>query len=212
MKCMKCMKCMKRNRVSFASLLLACLLPVSLPAIAQGPAYPYSVALTFTASTGTVTGYNMYRAPYTTACGTFVKLNSTPFTATAYTDANPPQGTYCYAATALDGVVESGLSAAYSNVGIPPPPPTSLGASVAKTNGTTGQVTWAWTQSKGTGLLDNELACGKASGGPYTERWVGKPATSIKLSMTAPGPHYCVVAAIGKTGTSGPSNQAVARP
>ena len=89
-------------------------------ASAQGPTYPYTVNLNFTASTGIVMGYNMYRAPFTTACGTYAKLNASPFTGTSYTDQNPPQGFYCYAATAVDGPQESGFSNIDSNISHPP--------------------------------------------------------------------------------------------
>ena len=173
---------------------------------AQGPAYPYSVALAFTASTGTVTGYNMYRAPYTTSCGAFTKLNTTPFTATSYTDSNPPQGGYCYAATALAGTVESGLSNVDSNIQIPPPPPTGLGATVATLHGVeTEQFTWV--QSKGA-VNTNQLYCRPTATGPMTDVVnISKPAVGVSLTTFTKGTHYCVVTATGPHGQSGPSNQ-----
>jgi hypothetical protein len=179
---------------------------LAVTAVAQGPAYPYSVTLSFTASTGTVTGYNMYRAPYTTSCGAFTKLNTTPFTATSYTDNNPAQAGYCYAATSLDGTLESGLSNVVSNIQIPPPPPTGLGATVATVHGvTTEQFTWV--QSKGT-VNTNQLYCRPAPTGTFTDVLnTSKPAVGVSLTTFTKGTHYCVVTATGPHGQSGPSNQ-----
>jgi len=173
-------------------------------AIAQGPAYPYSVSLSFTASTGTVTGYNMYRSTYTTACGTFSKINATPFTVTNYTDSNPAQGFYCYAATAVNGTQESGLSNVYSNVSIPPPPPTGLGATVAGGQ----RITFQWAQSTGSGIIKNSLWSSTTHGGPYTRLWTSvAPATTATLVMPH-GTTYVVVSAYSSsTIDSGSSNE-----
>jgi hypothetical protein len=172
-------------------------------ALAQGPAYPYSVNLSFTASTGTVTGYNMYRAPYTTVCGTFAKLNTTPFTTTTYVDSNPPQGQYCYEATALDGSSESGPSNVVSDLVIPPPPPTGLGETVSQNH-----VDFQWTQSTGTQLASNAIDCGTASGGPYQQVWTGALSTTHTLTFPN-GTKYCVVTVTGGSSSaqSGGSNQ-----
>jgi hypothetical protein len=55
---------------------------------------PHSVGLTWTASTSTVVGYNIYRG--TTSGGPYVKVNTTTVVATNFTDTsfvpNPPQG------------------------------------------------------------------------------------------------------------------------
>jgi hypothetical protein len=103
-------------------------------AAAQGPAYPYSVVLTWIAPTGNApTGYNVYRAPYSaSACGTYAVLNSTAITTTTYTDTTvTPGAQYCYEVTALQGTAESGPDVLASNpVSLPPPPPTGLGATV----------------------------------------------------------------------------------
>lgn len=102
-------------------------------AAAQGPAFPYSVALTWTAPTGTApTGYNVYRAPYSTTCGAYAVLNATAITGTTYTDATvTPGAQYCYEVTALEGTAESGPDVLASNpVSLPPAPPTGLSATV----------------------------------------------------------------------------------
>jgi len=108
-----------------------------LPALlSQGPAYPYSVVLNWTASTSTgVTGQNVYRAPYSaSACGTYTLLTSTPLasTSTTYSDTTAAAGQqYCYGVTALVGAAESGLDLASDNpVSIPPAPQTGCNATV----------------------------------------------------------------------------------
>ena len=86
------------------------------------PAPTHSVSLSWTASTSSnVSGYNIYRAVYTTACGGFSKINPTLNAGTAYTDATVTNGTsYCYAATAVDSNnAESGYSNIVSNLLIP---------------------------------------------------------------------------------------------
>jgi len=87
------------------------------------PAPVHSVALNWTASTSpNIAGYNIYRAIYTTSCGSFSKINgSTLDTTNAYTDSSVTNGThYCYATTAVDTTnAESGYSNIVSNVQIP---------------------------------------------------------------------------------------------
>lgn len=75
--------------------------------------------------TGAIT-YNFYRGTSATAVTT--KLNATPTTACAYTDAAAPVGTVYYAATAIVAGQESALSAVVSKViAAPiPNPPSSL--------------------------------------------------------------------------------------
>ncbi len=88
------------------------------------PAPTYSVNLSWTASTSSnISGYNIYRAVYTTACGTFAKVNSSLDTTTAYTDTVVVDGTnYCYATTAVNASnEESSYSNIVSDVQIPAP-------------------------------------------------------------------------------------------
>ena len=88
------------------------------------PPPTHSVDLSWNASTSpNISGYNIYRAVYTTSCGSFSKINSLLNTGTLYTDSNVTDGTsYCYAATAVDtSNQESGYSNIASNVQIPPP-------------------------------------------------------------------------------------------
>lgn len=168
---------------------------LALSALAQGPSYPYSVSLPFTASTGTITGYNMYRvsvASTATSCPAsgYSKLNSSPFTATTYTDSNPLQGFYCYGATALDGSQESGLSNLAGPVSIPPPPPTNLGFTLASNKNA--NVQFAWTQSVGNDLQANTLYCSVNPSKPMTKRWSGKLSTQHSLALLS-GTHKCGV-------------------
>jgi Abnormal spindle-like microcephaly-assoc'd, ASPM-SPD-2-Hydin/Protein of unknown function (DUF1573) len=90
-----------------------------------GTAAPtYSVNLSWTASTSPdISGYNIYRAVYTTSCGTFSQINSALNTSTLYTDSVVIDGTnYCYATTTVNSSnEESGYSNIVSDVQIPAP-------------------------------------------------------------------------------------------
>jgi hypothetical protein len=67
------------------------------------------VLLTWTASTTPSVNYNIYRG---TSIGAYMKLNSTPVSATSYTDSTVQSGqTYYYVATAVDA---SGNESSYS--------------------------------------------------------------------------------------------------
>ena len=88
------------------------------------PAPVHTVSLSWTASTSpNISGYNIYRAVYTTSCGSFSKINTALNTTTLYTDSLVTDGTsYCYATTAVDSSnQESGYSNIASNVQIPAP-------------------------------------------------------------------------------------------
>lgn len=89
------------------------------------PAPTHTVSLLWTASTSpNISGYNIYRAVYTTSCGGYSKINGTTLdTATTYTDSAVTDGTnYCYATTAVDSSnAESGYSNIVTDVQIPPP-------------------------------------------------------------------------------------------
>lgn len=90
-----------------------------------GTAAPvHSVNLSWSASTSSnVSGYNIYRAAYASACGSFSKINSLLNTGTLYTDSAVVDGaTYCYATTAVNtGNEESGYSNVVSKVQVPAP-------------------------------------------------------------------------------------------
>jgi fibronectin type 3 domain-containing protein len=90
-----------------------------------GTAAPtYTVNLSWNASTSSeVSGYNIYRAVYTTSCQSFSKINSVLNTRTLYSDSVVADGTsYCYATTAVNSSnEESGYSNTASNVQIPAP-------------------------------------------------------------------------------------------
>ena len=82
----------------------------------------HSVALSWNASTSSgIVGYNVYRAPYTTSCGAYAKLNPSLNTGTLYTDTTVANGNnYCYATTAVDSSSrESSYSNIVSNVQVP---------------------------------------------------------------------------------------------
>jgi len=71
--------------------------------------------LSWTASTSPdLAGYNIYRAVYTTSCGSFTKINSALNPGVSYTDTVVVDGTnYCYATTAVN---TSNEESAYSNI------------------------------------------------------------------------------------------------
>lgn len=72
---------------------------INFTAAASGLAH--SVALTWTASTSTVTGYNVYRS--TVSGSGYTKLNSSLVASLSYSDTNVQTGTtYFYVATAVD--------------------------------------------------------------------------------------------------------------
>ncbi len=82
----------------------------------------HSVSLSWNASTSSnILGYNIYRAVYTTSCGSYTKVNTVLNTTTLYTDSTVANGSsYCYAATAVDtSNEESGYSNIVNNVQIP---------------------------------------------------------------------------------------------
>jgi hypothetical protein len=75
------------------------------------PAPQHSVALSWSPSTSTVVGYNVYRG--TQAGGPYAVLNSAPDATTAYTDSSVQAGaTYYYVVTAVDA---TGTESTYSN-------------------------------------------------------------------------------------------------
>jgi hypothetical protein len=90
-----------------------------------GTAAPvHTVALSWNASSSTdVAGYNIYRAPFGSACGAYVQINSSLNVSMAYTDSSVTDGaSYCYAATAVDtSNSESTYSNIVSNIQIPVP-------------------------------------------------------------------------------------------
>jgi fibronectin type 3 domain-containing protein len=71
----------------------------------------YSVALSWNPSDSSVMGYNLYRS--TQSGGPYAKLNSSPMSATSYTDSNIVSGTtYYYVSTAVNSADQE---SAYSN-------------------------------------------------------------------------------------------------
>lgn len=71
----------------------------------------HTVSIAWTASTSSVTGYNVYRS--STSGGPYAKLNSNLISGTSFTDNNVQAGnTYFYVTTAVDG---SNVESFYSN-------------------------------------------------------------------------------------------------
>ncbi len=90
-----------------------------------GTAAPiHSVNLSWSASTSSgISGYNVYRAAYVNACGSYSKINPLLNTGTLYTDSAVVDGAkYCYATTAVNtSNEESAYSNVVSNVQVPAP-------------------------------------------------------------------------------------------
>ncbi len=89
-----------------------------------GTAAPtHTVTLSWDATTSPgISGYNIYRAVYTTSCGSYAKINSVLNTSSSYSDSTVSDGlSYCYAATAVNtSNQESGYSNIVSALQIPP--------------------------------------------------------------------------------------------
>jgi hypothetical protein len=75
----------------------------------------HSVDLSWTITESVqISGYNVYRAEYSNACGQLSKINSDLLTDRRYTDSEVTNGTsYCYATTA---VTTDNIESGYSNV------------------------------------------------------------------------------------------------
>jgi hypothetical protein len=85
--------------------------PVTIALTGTGVAQAHLVDLSWTASTSTVVGYNVYSSRV--SGGPYLKLNATPMAITNYTDATVQPGlTYYYVTTAVasTGGTESGFS------------------------------------------------------------------------------------------------------
>ena len=71
----------------------------------------HSAALTWSASTSAVAGYNVYRS--TVSGGSYTRINSSLVASASYTDSTVQSGTtYFYVTTAVDS---SGMESVYSN-------------------------------------------------------------------------------------------------
>src|SRR5437660_5147931 len=90
--------------------------PTTATLIGTGPpARVHMVSLSWTASTSSnIAGYNIYRATYTSACGSYSKINSVLNTTTTYTDTSVGGArNYCYVTTAADA--SNNMESGYSN-------------------------------------------------------------------------------------------------
>ncbi len=92
--------------------------PITVALTGTGAAQAHSVGLSWTASTSSVIGYNVYSS--LVSGGPYVKLNPTPMAATTYTDTTVQSGqTYYYVTTAVgstSSASESGFSSQASAV------------------------------------------------------------------------------------------------
>jgi fibronectin type 3 domain-containing protein len=105
-----------------ATLIVGCGVSTSTKTDAGAGASTHTVDLSWSASTSAdVSGYNVYRAVYSNACGSFAKINSVPTGSTWYTDSTVKDGmSYCYATTAVDtNKQESGYSNVVTDIQVP---------------------------------------------------------------------------------------------
>lgn len=85
--------------------------PTTISFTGTGAAVSYSTELSWTASTSSVTGYNVYRS--TTSGGSYTKLNPSVDSNTSYSDTSVQAGlTYYYVVTSVSS---SGAESVYSN-------------------------------------------------------------------------------------------------
>jgi hypothetical protein len=95
--------------------------PIVEAASGVGVMQQYNVGLSWNASTSqNVSGYNVYRAVYANACGSFAKVNSSLNAGTSYNDTTVSSGvTYCYATTAVNASNEESGYSNQAQVSIP---------------------------------------------------------------------------------------------
>ncbi|MFZ0294020.1 MAG: hypothetical protein WAL52_10480 [Candidatus Sulfotelmatobacter sp.] len=82
----------------------------------------HSVSLSWNPSSSpSIAGYNVYRAPYESSCGSYSKINRSLNAVTTYVDASVADGmNYCYATTAVNSSnEESGYSNIVADVQVP---------------------------------------------------------------------------------------------
>jgi len=78
----------------------------------------YNVALSWNASSSSAIGYNLYRG--TQSGGPYAKLNSSPLSATNYTDSNTSSGTtYYYVSTSVNAESQESEYSNQASVTIP---------------------------------------------------------------------------------------------
>jgi fibronectin type 3 domain-containing protein len=85
------------------------------------PPTVHTVSLSWMASTSNdVVGYNIYRATFSTSCGSYARLNSELNPSTSYSDSTVTDGaTYCYVTTAVSSSNEESAYSTAVKVSIP---------------------------------------------------------------------------------------------
>ena len=192
-----------------ACLILLALLLAAPSAWAQTPGAPTLLAatspsptqinLTWTAPTGTVTGYNVKRSP--TTGGTYSIVGSP--TAASFGDTGLTAGAkYYYVVTALNGTLEGPPSGIVSRQTLCLPP-----ASLTATPGS-GQVSLTWPASSG--ALNYAVWRGTAAGVESILK-TGVTSTSyVDIAVTAGTTYYYVIKAYNPSGNSASSPEASA--
>jgi fibronectin type 3 domain-containing protein len=120
---------MQAKKISFCGVAATLVLGLALVAWPQSGGTPHSVSLSWTASTSTVVGYNVYRG--TTTGGPYTKISAAPVAGTVFTDSSVIAGTtYFYVATAVDSSGNESVNSNEATVTVPknPNPPSGLKA------------------------------------------------------------------------------------
>ncbi len=138
------------------------------------------IQVTWTAATGTIDGYNVYRQ---LDGGSFAKINAALITLLAFTDTAPATGNLCYQIRSQRNGLESASSGAsclsYAPPPPPPVPPTDVVASLF--NSTEIEVTW----TAATGTIDGYDIYRQLDGGSFT-KINGALVTLLTFTDSAP--------------------------
>jgi len=175
--------------------------PTGLGAVASNS----TINLSWTPSTGTVSGYTVRRS--TVSGGQYVQI-ATNITTTSYADTNLAAGTYFYVVSAFNSAGSSANSTQASATVQPavtvPGTPASLSATVSGTS-----VALAWAAALGT-PVNYIVKRSTVTGGPYSTIATLGLVTTYTDSNLANGTYFYVVAASNSAGSSGNSPQATA--
>lgn len=168
-------------------------------AVLGGGCNAHYVSLNWNSSTsGSITGYNVYRAG--TTGGPYTKLNSSLVVGTTYSDSSPVAGqTYYYVTTAVNS---SNMESSYSN------------QVIASIPANTHYAALTWAASTSGNISGYNVYRGSTTGGPYSTKVNSSlvAGTSFTDSSTAAGQtYYYVTTAVNSSNTeSSYSNEAKA--
>ena len=191
---------------TYSGVVDAILVPPSIPTGLAATPGANQVSLSWTASTGYPTSYNVKRA--TDSGGPYVTIGTTTGSTVSYNDSILGGTTYYYVVSAVNGIGESGDSSPpVSALPVLTAPATPGGLSATPGDS---QVTLSWSASTFATSYDVKRA--PAIGGPYA--YIGTTAglTYDDLGLNNAQTYYYVVAAIGAGGPSSDTSPVSATP